>query len=81
MSKQVLEKQKVVAQIEEAANKYANLKKKTDHEITEIIKKLLEIGIPGNTVVKLKPVWQHDVDYLLREHSKNLNDSVSKKMG
>ena len=81
MSKTVLEKQKVVAQIEEAANKYADIKKYTDNEIAKIKEQLFDIGVPGSTIVKLQPVWQPDVNYLLRKESENLGEEISKKAG
>ena len=69
MNKQVLEKQDVAAQIKEAAQKYTDLKANTENEITKIKEQLLDVGVPGSTVVKLQPVWQHDVNYLLRKEA------------
>ncbi len=81
MSKPVLETQEVAAQIEEAANKYADIKKNTDNEIAKIKQQLLDIGVPGSTIVKLKPVWQPDAYYLLRKEAGNTGEEFSKKAG
>ncbi|MBU2511272.1 hypothetical protein KJ966_08030 [bacterium] len=81
MNKTTLEKQKIVVQIEEAAKKYADIKKNTENEISKIKNLLLNIGVPGSTIVKLQPIWQHDVNYLLKKETENLDTEISKKAG
>lgn len=59
--------------IEEAAKKYADIRINAEIEIEKIKAQLLDIGVPGSTVVKLKPIWQHDVHYLLGKEAKKLD--------
>ena len=62
MSKQV---------IEDAIKKYNEIKISTETEIAKIKEQLSGAGIPGETIVKLRPRWQPDVSYLLGEHLKS----------
>lgn len=62
MSKQV---------IEDAIKKYDEIKMSTENEIAKITEQLLGAGIPGETIVKLKPSWKPDVSYLLGQHLKS----------
>lgn len=79
MSKQVSDNQKMAGQIEEVVNSYLALKENTENEIAKLRQQLLETGLPGSTIVKLKPVWHNDALYLLRKEIENLNTEISKK--
>ncbi len=57
--------------IEEAIKKYDDVKMNAENEIARIKEQLLAAGVPGETIVKLKPRWQPDVSYLLNQHLKN----------
>lgn len=58
MSKQV---------IEEAIKKYAEIKANTESEIAKIKEQLFKAGVPGETIVKMQPKWQPEVQYLLKK--------------
>ena len=67
--------------IVEAAKRYADIIKNTEDEIAKIKAELLDIGVPGNTIVKLKPIWQHDVHYLLGKEAEKRGEEISDKTG
>jgi hypothetical protein len=81
MSNQEMDKQKMVAQIEEAAKRYNEIVENTDNEIAKIKQQLLDSGVPGSIVVKLKPSWHNDVSFLLRKEIENLNNELMRKAG
>jgi len=81
MSKPVIEKQHVAAKIEEAAKKYMQIMENTENEIAKIKQQLIDIGVQGSTIVKMKPIWHHDVYYLLKQEIENPGDKISKKAG
>ena len=61
--------QNVAAQIADAAERYSEIKRYTEEEIAKIKQQLLETGVSGSTIVKLKPIWHNDVDYLLKKET------------
>ncbi len=81
MNKPVSEKHNVAAKIEEAAKKYVEIMEKSEKEIAKIKQQLIDIGVQGSTIVKLKPLWHHDVNYLLRKEIENLGNELTKKAG
>ena len=65
MSAQASKSPEVAVQLEEVVKKYSDIRKNTDEEIAKIKKQLSELGVSGSTLVKLKPLWLNDVDYLI----------------
>ena len=65
MSAQASKSPEVAVQLEEVVKKYSDIRKNTDEEIAKIKKQLSELGVSGSTLVKLKPLWHNDVDYLI----------------
>lgn len=78
MNRSSMDNNQVAPKIEEAIQKYTDIKERAEKEIADIKQQLLDIGVSGTTVAKLKPMWHNDTVYLLRKETKHLNPDLKK---